>query len=144
MPVYFQACKSASPIASGVDTFGLAFTLAPLGIVAGLSVALTQRYRPQLWASWVFVIVGMGLLSTLGADSARGKSIGFQILTSAGLGAMSATTFFPVLAPLPISANAHALAFFTFVRFWGQVRIPPPFHPRSAHACAHTPARSGA
>ena len=122
MPVYFQACKLASPVASGVDTFGLAFTLAPTGIIAGLSVAITQRFRPQLWGAWVFVVLGMGLLSTLHADTNRGRSIGYQIVTSVGLGAMSSTTFFPVLAPLPVSANAHALAFFTFVRFIGQVR----------------------
>ena len=121
IPVYFQACKIASPIASGVDTFGLAFSLAPSGIVAGLSVAASHRYRPQLWLAWALVMLGAGLLSTLHADSARARAIGFQVVAGAGLGILSTTTYFPVLAPLPVGANAKALAFFTFCRNFAQV-----------------------
>jgi len=29
IPVFFQACKGASPTASGVDSFGLGFIIAP-------------------------------------------------------------------------------------------------------------------
>ena len=99
MPVYFQGCKSASPIATGVDLFGLALTLAPVGIISGVSVAISHQYRPQLWLSWVLVMIGAGLLSTITADSPRMTVIGYEIVLAAGLGILSMTTYFPVLAP---------------------------------------------
>ncbi|KAF8486502.1 major facilitator superfamily domain-containing protein [Gautieria morchelliformis] len=121
MPVYFQACKTASPIASGVDVFGLAFSIAPAGIISGLSVAKSHQYRPQLWLAWTMIMIGAGLLSTITADSSRMTAIGYEIIVGAGMGILTMTTYFPVLAPLPVSPNAKALAFFTFCRNFAQV-----------------------
>ncbi|EPQ58605.1 Mfs1.1 [Gloeophyllum trabeum ATCC 11539] len=121
LPTYYQACKSASPIASGVDTFTIAFILAPSGIIAGASVAASKKYCPQHYTGWVLAIIGAGLLSTVQADSPRSHALGFQAIASMGLGMLTAITYFPVLAPLPVSANAHALAFFTFLRNFAQV-----------------------
>ena len=116
MAVYFQVCLGASPIASGVDSLGMSVVTAPAGVVAGLTVAMSKRYRPQLWASWVLVMVGCGLLSTLKANSSVASAVGYLVVVSFGLGISSTTTYFPVLAPLPVEANAQAVAFFTFVR----------------------------
>ncbi|KAJ7784904.1 major facilitator superfamily domain-containing protein [Mycena maculata] len=121
LPVYFQGCKGASPTGSGVDGFGLGFVAAPCNIVAGLTISKTKRYRPQMWLAWCLIMVSAGLLSTLKADSSRGKAIGFEAIMGAGVGILSTATYFPVLAPLPISENAHALAFFIFTRAFGQV-----------------------
>ncbi|KAJ6613134.1 major facilitator superfamily domain-containing protein [Mycena sp. CBHHK59/15] len=121
IPVYFQACKGASPTASGVDSFGLGFIIAPSNIIAGVSISRSKHYRPQLWLAWVLVMVASGLLSTLSADSSRAKSIGLEALIGVGIGILTTATYFPVLAPLPIAENAHALAFFIFTRAFGQV-----------------------
>jgi hypothetical protein len=121
MAVYFQVCQGASPIASGVDSLGMSVVTAPFGVVAGLSVAISKRYRPQLWASWVLVMVGSGLLSTLKANSSLASAVGYLVVVSIGLGISSSTTYFPVLAPLPVKANAKAVAFFTFVRNFAMV-----------------------
>ncbi|KAL0946522.1 hypothetical protein HGRIS_012733 [Hohenbuehelia grisea] len=120
-PVYFQSCLRQSPIASGVDTFGFAFTVAPIGIISGFSVAKIKQYRPQLWISWVLVIIGSALESTLRADSPRILSIGYTMVIGAGLGILTMTTYFPVLAPIHVSQNASALALFTFLRNFAQV-----------------------
>ncbi|KAH7907493.1 major facilitator superfamily domain-containing protein [Hygrophoropsis aurantiaca] len=121
VPVYFQACMSASPIASGVDRFGAVFTLAPAGIVAGASVTRSGGYRVQLWIAWSLVVVGMAMLSTLDADSSRAYAVAIQIIGGCGAGAISTTTYFPALAPLDVSQNAQALAFFAFLRNFAQV-----------------------
>lgn len=121
LPTYFQACKDATPTRSGIDVFGLAFTIMPFGIVAGLSVAKFKCYRPQLWVGWVCLIVGAALMSTLNVDSTIARAIGFQIITGLGLGILLTTGFFPVLAPLKVEYNASALAFFMFVRWFSQV-----------------------
>ncbi|THH19084.1 hypothetical protein EW146_g2001 [Bondarzewia mesenterica] len=83
-PIYFQACKGASPVGAGVDLLGVALVLCPTGILSGVSVNKTRQYRPQLWISWVFLILGVGLF-------------------------------------IPVSQNALALAFFMFLRNFGQV-----------------------
>lgn len=119
--MYFQACRFASPIGSGVDIFGLGFTIMPFGLISGISVAKSGKYRPQLWMAWASLIIAGGLLTSLEADTSRGKYIGYQVLIGLGLGILMTTAFFPVLAPLPVSMNANALAFFMFVRYFSQV-----------------------
>lgn len=108
-------------MASGVAALGLACTLAPFGIIGGLSVNKTLKYRPQHWISWGLVIVGVGLLLTLHVDSPEAHLIGFEVIFAAGLGALSTATYFPVLAPIPVTANAQALAFYSFLRTFAQV-----------------------
>ncbi|KAJ6456089.1 iron permease [Mycena sanguinolenta] len=121
MPVYFQACKDASPIASGVDIFGIAFSVAPSALLVGLSITRTRQYRPQIWLSWSLVIVGLAMFSTLSVDSSRAKAIGFQLISGAGLGMMTAAVFFPILAPLPVESNAQAIALYTFFRNFSNI-----------------------
>ncbi|KAK0458204.1 uncharacterized protein EV420DRAFT_385143 [Desarmillaria tabescens] len=62
----------------------------------------------------------MGLGST-SSTTAVGTVIGFEIITGAGYGAKFSSLYFPVLAPLSISSDALALAFFSFVTIWGVI-----------------------
>ena len=119
--MYFQACKGAGPIGSGVDIFGFTMPTVPVGVLAGFTTAASKRYRPQLWLSWALVLIGLGLLSTVTADTSRAKSIGYQIIAGAGIGILCTCTYFPVLAPLPVTANAKALGLFMFLRYFSQI-----------------------
>ncbi|KAJ7822176.1 Mfs1.2 [Mycena olivaceomarginata] len=120
LPVYYQACKDASPTASGVDLFGIAFSIAPITMLTGFSVNVFKRYRPQLWLGWAILVVASGLLNTITADSSRAKSIGFQIINGLGIGLLYMNLYFPILAPLPITSSAQALAFYNYVRALAQ------------------------
>ncbi|KAI0046881.1 iron permease [Auriscalpium vulgare] len=120
LPVYFQACMGASAVGSGVDMFGLSFTVPAFAIACGLSVQIVDRYRPQNYVRWVLIVIGFGVLSLLDENSSRSQYIGYQIPVAAGLGIVWISTQFSILAPLPFSNNAHALAFFTFVRCFAQ------------------------
>ncbi|KAJ3733198.1 iron permease [Lentinula guzmanii] len=121
MPVFFQATEDASPIASGVDIFGIAFVLAPSAILSGLSIRKTQKYRPQIIFAWVLTIIGFGLFTTLHANTPRAHAIGFQIIAGVGIGMLSTSLFFPILAPLPVESNAHAIALYTFFRNFSNI-----------------------
>ncbi|KAH0836447.1 MFS general substrate transporter [Lanmaoa asiatica] len=143
LPVYFQACKGASPVQSGV--YALALTaIAPGAIGGGLSVNITKRYRPQMWIAWVVTIIALGLMSTLQVTDPIGKSIGYLVLLGWATGyvvfvdrhlsrsdtpalthgsVLNATPMYPIQAPLPVTQNAPALAFMWFTRsfstLWG-------------------------
>ncbi|KAI0759680.1 iron permease [Trametes elegans] len=120
LPVYFQASQGASAVGSGVDMFPLCFTVPAFAIFTGLSVQLVNRYRPQNYLGWALIIVGFGVLSLLDEKSSRAMYLGCQVPLGVGLGIVWISTQFPILAPLPFSNSAHALAFFTFVRCFAQ------------------------
>lgn len=120
LPVYFQACKDATPLSSGVDMLPYSFSIAPFAIVAGATATGTGKYRPQNVIAWVFVVIGMGLQSTLHTTSATRNWAGFQIVAGIGFGLLFTATTFPILAPLPTEDNAAALSLFIFVRSFFQ------------------------
>ncbi|OBZ65418.1 putative transporter C3H1.06c [Grifola frondosa] len=120
LPVYFQASLGASPIRSGVDLLATALVIAFFALIAGVAVQVMNKYRPANAVGWAITIVGFGLLTLLRANAPVGHWVGYQIVASAGTGAIFAATIFPVLAPLPVSRTAAALAFFAFVRAFAQ------------------------
>ncbi|KAJ7680653.1 Mfs1.2 [Mycena polygramma] len=121
LPVYYQACKDATPLKSGVYMLGLTLTLGPSVVVAGVSVSKIKIYRPQLWFGWCLFAVGMGVFVTLGFDAPLAHGIGIPVISGAAAGTILACTYFPVLSPLDVSENARALAFFTFCRSFAGV-----------------------
>ncbi|KAG8964859.1 hypothetical protein FRC05_003564 [Tulasnella sp. 425] len=113
--------KGQRPVASGVSVFGNVFTIAPMGIVSGISVLFTGWYKPQTVFAWVLVAVGVGLLSLLDRETSKAEWVGFQIIEGVGLGLLYPITSFPVLAPIPVTQSGYALALWTFVRSYGQM-----------------------
>ncbi|KAF8502520.1 iron permease [Gautieria morchelliformis] len=120
LPVYFQACKGASPVRSGVDLLPYSFSIAPFAIVAGATASATKKYRIQNVAAWCFIMIGLGLQTTLHVTSATRNWVGFEILAGIGLGLLFTATTFPILSPLPVSDNATALSLFIFIRSFFQ------------------------
>ncbi|GAA5894341.1 hypothetical protein JCM6882_007636 [Rhodosporidiobolus microsporus] len=121
LPTYFQADKGDSPIQSGVHLFPISFIVAPFAIFTGISVTVTGHYRTQNWIAWAFVTVGCGLLSILKWNSSTAMWASFSVIVGIGLGILYASTNFPVLAPLQPAQQPHAMAFYGFVRSFGQV-----------------------
>ncbi|KAJ3557850.1 hypothetical protein NM688_g1248 [Phlebia brevispora] len=121
MPTYYQACKGSSPTGSGVDFLGLSLAIGPALVITGASIKITKSYRVQLWIGWILSLLGIGILTTLHADTPLAHSICLPILFGVGSGIIYSATYFPVLAPLPISENAHALALFSFCRSFAAV-----------------------
>ncbi|KZV67239.1 iron permease [Peniophora sp. CONT] len=120
LPVYFQAVQGASPVRSGVDFLGMMAFITPSCMIVGASVQIFNCYRPQNYVGWGLIVVGFGVLTLLDSDSSKATYIGCQIILGIGLGIIWISTQFAILAPLPFSNNAHALAFFTFVRSLSQ------------------------
>ncbi|KAH9962025.1 major facilitator superfamily domain-containing protein [Lactifluus volemus] len=120
-PVFFEACKERSPTETGIDLFGLSYGISLFALVAGVVVKKTGKYVIPIYVGWVLVIVGAGLLTTLWADSSMAKSIGFQLPIGAGVGIVYVVSLFPILASIPVTQTAPAMALFVFSRNFGYI-----------------------
>ncbi|GJE93651.1 MFS general substrate transporter [Phanerochaete sordida] len=121
LPVYYQTCLNASPTLSGMELFGLVIPLLPALILTAIAIKTTGSYRVPLWIAWVLGVAGLGVMSIIKADSPASLSIGLPILLGVSCGILSTATYFPVLAPLPVTENAHALSLLAFFRSFAGV-----------------------
>ncbi|KAL4246487.1 MFS transporter superfamily protein [Abortiporus biennis] len=120
-PVYFQACFGSSAVRSGVLVLPTGAVTGISLVLGGVSVAITKKYRPQLFIGWAITVLGCGVCSTIKFDTATRTATGLPTLIGIGCGCLLTTTVFSVLAPLPISENAHAVSLFAFFRSFSGV-----------------------
>lgn len=85
IPVYFQACKDADAIKSGVLTLGLA-AIAPAAVIGGTSVKIFQSYRPQIWTGWCLQLIGLSLMTLIKLETSSAVAVGFCVIYGAGAG----------------------------------------------------------
>lgn len=81
--------------------------MGPVVVVAGVSVSVLKVYRPQLWAAWVFYIIGTGVFMTMRADTALSQGIGWPILMGAGSGILYGMLLLHPSAPWATDVSRH-------------------------------------
>jgi hypothetical protein len=123
--VLFEACKEKSPTEAGIDLFGLSYTTSLIALMTGVVVKKTGNYVIPIHVGWVLMIIGAGLLTTLRADSSMAKYIGFQVPIGCGVGIVYVVSLFPILASIPVTQSASAMALFVSSRNFGQVGPSP-------------------
>jgi hypothetical protein len=121
--VFFEACKDKSPTEAGVDMFGLSLSFSLVPLVGGIIVKKTGKYVLPTFVGWVLTVVGMGLLTTLHANSSLSKFVVFQIITGSGVGIAYVVLVFPILAAIPVTQTAPAMALYVFSRNFGYVKL---------------------
>ena len=89
--------------------------------MAGVAVKKTGKYLIPLYVGWALTIVGAGLLTTLHADSHFAKAVGLQIVIGSGVGIVYVVNLFPILASIPVTQTAPAMALYSFSRNFGYV-----------------------
>ena len=60
--------------------------------MTGVSVSITKKYRPQIWVAWAIYMIGMGVYTTIRADTRLAETIGIPILTGVGAGMLYRTS----------------------------------------------------
>ncbi len=142
--VFFEACKDKSPTGAGVGLFGLSYSISLIAIIAGVAVKKTGKYMIPTYVGWALMVVGAGLLTTLRADSSIAKSVGLQLVIGGGVGIIYVVSLFPILASIPVTQSAPAMALYVFSRNFGYVS-PSPFSAQYAdRPIDNAPRRSGA
>ena len=89
--------------------------------MAGIAVRKTGQYLILIYVGWILIVIGAGLLTTLRADSSTAKAVGFQVVIGSGVGMVYVAIIFPILASIPVTQTAPAMALYVFSRNFGSV-----------------------
>ena len=105
--------------------------------MAGIAIKKTGKYLIPIYLGWILTIIGAGLLTTLHADSSSAKAIGFQLVIGGGIGIVYVGVLFPILASIPVTQTAPAMALYVFSRNFGYVSPLPADFPSLSHSLAN-------
>ncbi|CAG7932952.1 unnamed protein product [Penicillium olsonii] len=120
LPLYYEAVKEYSPIISGVALFPETFTVAPSGMVVGILITVTGRYRWAVWLGWILSTIGIGLMCLIKANTSILGWIFLNIVPGLGLGILFPALGYAVQASSEPENLAIAVAMFSFFRALGQ------------------------
>ena len=86
IPLYFQAVKGSTALASGVAILPLVVAMTLACIVGGGLITMAGYVKPFMVIGTAVFTVGVGLLSTLGVDTRFGVWFGYQVIAGIGMG----------------------------------------------------------
>lgn len=86
LPLYFQSAKEASALKSGVLLAPQIVTTSLMGILSGLIINRTGRYRELIWMGPVLLTIGNGLYIHFNSTTSIAEIIGFELVAGVGSG----------------------------------------------------------
>ncbi|KAK5713710.1 hypothetical protein LTR17_017553 [Elasticomyces elasticus] len=86
LPLYFQSVKQASPLRSGVLILPITVSEGALGIVSGVVMHQTGKYRELMWVGAALILIGTGLYVSIGVETTIAKLVGFMLIGGSGAG----------------------------------------------------------
>ncbi|KAJ5923498.1 Efflux pump dotC [Penicillium verhagenii] len=116
IPLYLQSVKGASPMRSGVLILPLVLAEALSGVVTGLVIHRTGRYRELIWMGLVLMTIGNGLFIRLSPSSTLGEIVGYQLISGYGAGLLFQTPIIALQAMVSQDDTATATATLGFIR----------------------------
>ncbi|RMD39615.1 hypothetical protein DV735_g5511, partial [Chaetothyriales sp. CBS 134920] len=119
-PLYYEAVKGYKPVIAGVALFPSTFTVAPMAVIAGISITKLNRYRWCIYAGWAVTTLGCGLLILLDVDTTIPQFIFINLVPGVGLGLLFPALQFQLQAASSSKNVAFAVAMFSFFRAFGQ------------------------
>ena len=115
VPLYFQILGSSATMA-GVRQLPMSLGSSVMAIASGLIVSKSGRYRPVVWAGWLVMTVGFGLMIMLDQDTSAAKQEIFILITGFGIGALFPAPLIGLQAAMPLKDMATSTATFTLLR----------------------------
>jgi MFS family permease len=101
---------------SGVLILPLVLAEAFSGLITGMIIHRTGRYRELIWIGFVLMTIGNGLLIRLDPFSSLGEIIGYQLICGAGAGLLFQTPIIAIQAMVSQDDTATATATLGFIR----------------------------
>jgi EmrB/QacA subfamily drug resistance transporter len=119
IPLYLQIVKGASPTKSGLLLLPLVGGLMLASLTAGRLVARTGRYKIFPVVGSVLMLIGMGLMITIGADTPLWHTDVFMLVFGIGLGFNMQSLVLAMQNSVPAKDMGVASAASTFFRSVG-------------------------
>lgn len=119
IPLYLQIVKGASPTKSGLLLLPLVAGLMLASLASGQLISRTGRYKIFPMIGSVLMVIGMGLLFTIGADTPLWQTDIYMALFGIGLGLNMQSLVLAMQNAVPASDMGVASASSTFFRSIG-------------------------
>ena len=116
VPLYLQAVLQKSPIESGLLLVPLLVATAIVGVLTGIVIHRTGRFRELIWAGTALLCLGDGLFIMLGTKSSLGMFIGLTILFGCGAGMLFEPPLIAIQSRSKQGDVATATSTFAFCR----------------------------
>ncbi|OAL49182.1 MFS transporter-like protein [Pyrenochaeta sp. DS3sAY3a] len=116
MPLYFQAVLEASPLRSGLLLLPFIVTGAVAGVIAGVIIHRTGRFREIMWVGTFFLTLGFGLFISFDAYTTTAKAVGFLIIGGFGSGILFEAPLIALQSQVEQQDVASATATLSFIR----------------------------
>ncbi|KAF3034461.1 hypothetical protein E8E11_003749 [Didymella keratinophila] len=116
MPLFLQSVLEASPLRSGVLFLPLIVTGAIFGVVCGVIIHRTGRFREIMWVGSAFMCLGFGLFVSFDANTTTAHAVGFQMVAGFGQGILFEAPLIAIQSQVKQEDVATATATMAFVR----------------------------
>jgi len=116
MPLFLQSVLEASPLRSGVLLLPLIVTGAVFGVLCGVIIHRTGRFREIMWVGSFFMCLGFGLFISFDANTSTGRAVGFQMVAGLGQGILFEAPLIAIQSQVKQADVATATATMAFVR----------------------------
>jgi MFS family permease len=116
MPLYLQSVLEASPLRSGLLLLPFIVTGAILGVIAGIFIHRTGRFREIMWIGTFLLVLGFGLFISFDVYTSTAKAVGFLMIGGAGSGILFEAPLIAVQSQVEQQDVASATATLSFIR----------------------------
>jgi MFS family permease len=116
MPLFLQSVLEASPLRSGVLLLPFIVTGAVAGVLCGVIIHRTGRFREIMWVGTAFLCAGFGLFIAFDANTSTGRAVGFQMIAGIGSGTLFEAPLIAIQSQVKQDDVATATATMAFVR----------------------------
>ncbi|KAI1654944.1 major facilitator superfamily domain-containing protein [Daldinia decipiens] len=119
LPVYFQVVLTTTVFDSGIYFLPLAIGTLFSAAITGILLTKTGAYRPLHAAAFALSILAYSLFTLLNRNTPKVTWAFFELIIAGGLGITISVILPAILAALPESDVASAIAAFSFIKTFG-------------------------
>ncbi|KAK3117332.1 hypothetical protein LTR53_001449 [Teratosphaeriaceae sp. CCFEE 6253] len=116
LPLYFQSVKQASPLRSGILVLPITVSEGTFGIISGIVMHQTGRYREVMWAGVFLITVGTGLYISFDAYTSIARLVGVMLIGGSGCGLLFEAPIIAIQNTVSQADTATATATFGMLR----------------------------
>ncbi|KAF2662539.1 MFS transporter-like protein [Lophiostoma macrostomum CBS 122681] len=116
LPLYFQSVLEASPLKSGLLLLPYIVTTAVTGVLLGIFIHHTGRFREAMWIGTVALCLGTGLFISFSRSTTTAQVIGYQMVAGFGSGLLFEPVILSIQSQVEQTNVATATSTLSFVR----------------------------